>query len=348
MSLTALTSAEISLPAEADGARVSDRIAVLADTVDVVGLTDNHAGQPRMSPLAAVALAREQRVGTIVHVSCRDRNRLALQSQVVGAAAFVIPVPRAPGTAVKENNSAVIDFSNARDGYVMVKFHNSTTNTLATLIDAPGGTQYVYMLTPGNFAVYPLSEGNGRYTIGVYEQIQGTRFRLVIKKSIDVTLADSLAPFLRPNQYVNFNKDSAVVKKAAELTNGTTGMVEKISAVYNFVISNFTYDKELAATVQTGYLPDVDAVLARKKGICFDYTAVMTAMLRSQGIPTKLVIGYLGREYHAWIKVHSNETGWVNVIYFDGKNWRIMDPTFAAGRTDFIVDESKYRAMFRY
>jgi methylenetetrahydrofolate reductase (NADPH) len=83
-----LTSAEISLPARADGARVSDRIAVLADTVDVVGLTDNHAGQARMSPLAAVALAREQGVGTVVHVSCRDRNRLALQSQVVGAAAL--------------------------------------------------------------------------------------------------------------------------------------------------------------------------------------------------------------------------------------------------------------------
>jgi len=41
-----------------------------------------------MSPLAAVALAREQGVATVVHVSCRDRNRLALQSQVVGAAAL--------------------------------------------------------------------------------------------------------------------------------------------------------------------------------------------------------------------------------------------------------------------
>src|SRR5436190_19703354 len=82
----ALTSAEISLPATPDAERV--RIAVLADTVDVVGLTDNHAGQPRMSPLAAVALAREQGVATVVHVSCRDRNRLALQSQIVGAAAL--------------------------------------------------------------------------------------------------------------------------------------------------------------------------------------------------------------------------------------------------------------------
>src|SRR5919204_4714051 len=84
----ALTSAEISLPATPDALRVRERIAVLADTVDVVGLTDNHAGQPRMSPLAAVALAREQGVATVVHVSCRDRNRLALRSQIVGAAAL--------------------------------------------------------------------------------------------------------------------------------------------------------------------------------------------------------------------------------------------------------------------
>ena len=87
MPSNALTSAEISLPSTADAGRVRERIATLADTVDLVGLTDNHAGQPRMSPLAAVALAREQGVGTVVHVSCRDRNRLALQSQVVGAAA---------------------------------------------------------------------------------------------------------------------------------------------------------------------------------------------------------------------------------------------------------------------
>src|SRR5918992_49928 len=88
MPLAALTSAEISLPSTPDAVRVREGIATLADTVDLVGLTDNHAGQPRMSPLAAVALAREQGVRTVVHVSCRDRNRLALQSQVVGAAAL--------------------------------------------------------------------------------------------------------------------------------------------------------------------------------------------------------------------------------------------------------------------
>src|SRR3989442_14819122 len=88
MPLEALTSAEISLPPKPDALRVRERIAALADSVDLVALTDNHAREARMSPLAAVALAREQGVRTVVHISCRDRNRLALQSQVVGAAAL--------------------------------------------------------------------------------------------------------------------------------------------------------------------------------------------------------------------------------------------------------------------
>src|SRR3954451_9744134 len=74
MPLEALTSAEISLPAKPDALRVRERIAALADSVDLVALTDNHAGEARMSPLAAVALAREQGVRTVVHISCRDRK----------------------------------------------------------------------------------------------------------------------------------------------------------------------------------------------------------------------------------------------------------------------------------
>lgn len=88
MSWTALTSAEVSLPSRPDALEVRERIAALADAVDVVGLCDNHAGRARMSPLAGVALAKEVGVATVMHVSCRDRNRLALQAEVIGAAAL--------------------------------------------------------------------------------------------------------------------------------------------------------------------------------------------------------------------------------------------------------------------
>jgi transglutaminase/protease-like cytokinesis protein 3 len=125
--------------------------------------------------------------------------------------------------------------------------------------------------------------------------------------------------------------------------------------VYNFVLSGLTYDKELAANVKSGYLPNVDTVLASGKGICFDYAAVMTSMLRSQDIPTKLVVGYAGEVYHAWLNVYSTETGWVDaVIQFDGKTWKLMDPTFASTGNQseevmkYIGDGKNYAAKYVY
>ena len=68
-----------------------------------------------------------------------------------------------------------------------------------------------------------------------------------------------------------------------------------------------------------------------KTGICFDYASLMTALLRTQKIPTKLVVGYSGTAYHAWISVWTEEEGWIDgVIFFDGSVWHRMDPTFAS------------------
>ena len=99
----------------------------------------------------------------------------------------------------------------------------------------------------------------------------------------------------------------------------------------------------------------LDNVLAAKKGICFDYAALMTGMLRSQGVPCKLVVGYAGTVYHAWINVWTEETGWIDgVIYFDGTAWQRMDPTFASsgGGSDaimqYIGDGKNYTQKYVY
>jgi len=125
--------------------------------------------------------------------------------------------------------------------------------------------------------------------------------------------------------------------------------------IYRYVVKSLSYDYDKAATVQSGYLPDLDAVLAAGKGICFDYAALMTAMLRSQGIPCKLVVGYAGTEYHAWISVWSEETGWVDgVVYFNGTTWQRMDPTFmsASGGSqtivNFIKNDANYTVKYLY
>ena len=220
----------------------------------------------------------------------------------------------------------------------------------------PSGVKYTYDLnSSGDYEVFPLSDGSGKYSVGVYQNVSGTKYATLYTVSMDVALKDEYAPFLLPNQYVNYNSQSKVVAKAAELTAGKATVLQKIDAVYSYVIKNITYDKEKAQTVQSGYLPDVDAILASGKGICFDYAAVMTAMLRSQGIPTKLVIGYAGTAYHAWINTWSEESGWIEgVIFFDGTTWKLMDPTFASSGNSsdaimkYIGDGTNYSAKYLY
>ncbi|MDR0273267.1 MAG: transglutaminase domain-containing protein [Clostridiales bacterium] len=243
-----------------------------------------------------------------------------------------IPVPTASGTSTNRNNKAEIDYSNANSGYVMVRFLDSRATAVRVIVAGPNSSQYHYQLnTGGTWEVFSFSEGNGEYTVSVFEQISGNRYSLANRQTISVTLTNAFAPFLLPNQFVNFNRNSRTVTIAADLVRGKNNVIEKVGAVYNYVIENMTYDTELAATVTSGYVPNIDQALAQGRGICFDYAAIMTAMLRSQEIPTKLVIGYVGDVYHAWISVYSAETGWVNdIIWFDGTDWRIMDPTFAS------------------
>jgi len=81
-------SAELSMPRHAQLEPVREALAQLAQAVGVVGLTDNHMGRPRLSPLAAVPACLAHGLRPIVHLSCRDRNLLGLQQQVIGAAAL--------------------------------------------------------------------------------------------------------------------------------------------------------------------------------------------------------------------------------------------------------------------
>jgi len=264
-------------------------------------------------------------------------------------------IPTASGVSVEKKGNAVVDFSNKQDGYIMVKYTEATDMKIKLLITGSDGLQYQYGIQPNqDFDVFPLTSGNGVYEIGIYKQVEDTRYSMVLSVNIDVVLTDEFAPFLRPNQFVDFNQNSAVVRKAAELTAGINDFMEKVAAIYNFVITNVVYDEYLAETVQSGYLPVVDRTMETQKGICFDYASMMAAMLRSQGIPTKLVIGYTGEVLHAWISVYSEEDGWLDeIIFFDGYTWKLVDPTFAANASSrslaqFIGDGSNYAAIWQH
>lgn len=264
-------------------------------------------------------------------------------------------VPTAPGTEVYENEFAHLDASNVSSGYVVVRYTGSSPK-VKLQIAAPTGITYTYNLSSAVQLdeVFPLQCGDGEYMINVFENIEGTQYSMVFTQPIQLTLTEEFGPFLYPNQYVTFDSSYKAVAKGEELAYPCNNDLEVVSEVYNYIINTITYDYNEADTVQSGYIPNVDEVLATKTGICLDYAALMVTMLRSQKIPTRMEIGYAGTAYHAWLSTYIKDVGWVNgMIEFDGKDWSLMDPTFASNTKEealkeFIGDGKNYQVKYIY
>ena len=268
-----------------------------------------------------------------------------------------VPLPLsavASGLLEKKNADAVIDYSNTSEGYIMVRYTAETDQRLKVQVKGPT-TSYTYNLSAKKWTVFPLSDGSGDYQVSVYRNVSGSKYAAVLSLSTSVALMDEFAPFLHSNQYVDYDNAPQTVAKAEELAGSETDTLKKVEKIYDYVVRELSYDKELAAVVKSGYLPVLDTVLEKKSGICFDYAALMTGMLRSQGVPCKLVVGYAGAAYHAWVSVWVDGSGWVDgVIWFDGTKWHRMDPTFASSADSsssilsYIGDGSNYTAKYFY
>ena len=262
--------------------------------------------------------------------------------------------PSDDGVTVYQNDFASIDASNTSQGYVMVKY-NGTNEKVKLQITCPDQSCYTYLISDrGAYDTFPLTAGNGSYALQVLENVAGDTYTVSLAQSINVSIEDEFLPFLYPNQYVNFHTDSKAVSKGSDLAKDTYSDLDVVQNIYNYVIKNISYDTEKAQNVSYGYVPDIDDTLSSKKGICFDYAALMTSMLRSQNIPTKLEVGYSGDAYHAWISTYIDDKGWVDdIIQFNGDTWQIMDPTLAATNDSaavkkYVGDGSHYIVKYTY
>ena len=260
-----------------------------------------------------------------------------------------------PQTEVQRSDTAMIDLSNASEGYIAVSYSGKSARAKLRIVC--GGVTCDHDLATGGVVEYfPLSQGSGDYTISVYEQLEGKSYLSALDCTASVTIADDVGMYLYPNKYVMFDKSSSCVYKAAEVCAGAGGTVERLAAIFAYITDNVTYDYELAATVVSGYIPDPDSVLKKRTGICFDYSSLFAAMARSQGIPTRLVIGYASPDiYHAWNEVYTEETGWITPeLLLSQKGYNLVDSTFYAGAADkaaiadYISSGGNYSAIYRY
>jgi methylenetetrahydrofolate reductase (NADPH) len=80
--------AELGPPQGADGEEILHKADLLADVADAVNITDNQTAVVRMSSIASGVLAIGKGLEPIVQMTCRDRNRLAIQADLLGAYAL--------------------------------------------------------------------------------------------------------------------------------------------------------------------------------------------------------------------------------------------------------------------
>jgi transglutaminase-like putative cysteine protease len=257
------------------------------------------------------------------------------------------------GEQTFSGQGATVDYSDAGNGYITAKYEGDNQKVKLQIAYADEDP-YTYDILPNtDFMGFPLTRGSGSYTIGVFLNVSGNKYSQAVKQAIDVTIDDEFAPYLRPNQYSDYTEQSELVKKCVDIINGVKTDNQATESVFLYITSHVTYDHEKADTVQSGYIPDPDETLATGKGICFDYASLMTSMLRSQGIPCELIVGYAGKAYHSWIAVYAKESGEIaNIIEFKDGRWNLMDPTFVASGDDSdpnkIGDGTTYNPVYYY
>ena len=249
------------------------------------------------------------------------------------------------------SGGTLVDTSSASKGYIGVSVNSNAKMKVQVI---KGDDTYTYdVSSDGDPSILPLQLGNGTYSVKVMKNISGNKYSLEYSTSVDAKLKNEFQPFLRPSDYVDYGKKSACVQKAKEIAEKCETQMDVVSGIFEFICKNVKYDKEKASTVESGYLPDPDETMNTGKGICFDYASLAAAMLRSQGIPTKVIFGYVSPDglYHAWNMFYTEETGWVTVDYeVDEKTWNRLDLTFSSNGTDedFIGDGSNYSDVYFY
>jgi 5,10-methylenetetrahydrofolate reductase len=80
--------AELGPPQSADSQIIRQKAALLRGYCDAVNITDNQTAIVRMSSIGAAAIALQEGLEPVIQMTCRDRNRLAMQSDLLGAYAL--------------------------------------------------------------------------------------------------------------------------------------------------------------------------------------------------------------------------------------------------------------------
>ncbi|WP_069999763.1 transglutaminase-like domain-containing protein [Cellulosilyticum sp. I15G10I2] len=244
---------------------------------------------------------------------------------------------------------AQIEYFNQDDvsrGVIHITYKGTASKKVKVMIEK-GDKKYTYDINAGGKTEsFPLQLGNGTYKVKILENTTGTSYRIVASQNVEVKLQEDNIVFLNAIQNINWSVDMQAVKNAVELTKKTKDLQEKAKLLYSHMVDQYVYDYNKLAKLPSTYLPVIDTTFLQKKGICYDFSSLYAAMLRSQGIPSKLIKGYTpnAEGYHAWNEVYDSSK----------KEWLIIDTTYdlqvikSKPKVKMIKSEKEYQKVNEY
>jgi len=145
------------------------------------------------------------------------------------------------------------------------------------------------------------------------------------------TAADDYPPEILLNYLQLPPVDGRVVSLAKEITASAENNYDKTASVERYLRTKFAYTLQLPRTVPRD--PVANFLFERKQGHCEYFAAAMAIMLRTLGIPSRVVNGFRTGEFNdltsQYLVRASNAHSWLEA-YFPGYGWMSFDPTPAA------------------
>lgn len=117
-----------------------------------------------------------------------------------------------------------------------------------------------------------------------------------------------------PETIVNQKEINLILKKINTTSKPIIALAQECN---KFIFKNFTYTKGITNIETT-----IDEILEHKKGVCQDFTILMLQILRTAGIPSRYVSGYICPNEsgfrgegatHAWVEIYSPTQGWLGL-----------------------------------
>lgn len=206
---------------------------------------------------------------------------------------------------ILKNQDLTVNLFYLQDGVIKVSAKNKNNKKLKIIIAKGNNSLHYDIRNDGIEETFPIEYGNGLYHVSLYENVYQNKYTIKGSIFFNVKLNKENAYELHANQYVNYEDDSDIIKLTKKICkNETDENIYKI--ICQYIQSNYRYDYVKALLQRNIKLPEIHESFKKKMGICQDLAATAVAMLRSQNIPAKLMIGKADNQNHAWVSTTIN------------------------------------------